>query len=82
MKTVITGQPKYIEKKLNTMRKQGYLVRGSHTHPDGSRTYTMEFPEEKMSYSKPSVVDKPTPQVEKSGGAVKKQNKSSTKHTW
>ena len=51
------------------------------TLSDGSKAYTMEFPEEKMSYSKPSVVDKPTPQVEKSGGAIKKRSKS-TKHTW
>jgi hypothetical protein len=81
MQKIITGQPKYIGKKLDAMKKEGYVVKKSHTFPDGSMVYTMEFPEEKMSYSNPSITNKNPPQVEKSGGAIKKRSKS-TKHTW
>jgi len=81
MKSVITGQPKYIDKKLNTMRKQGYVVQKSHTHPDGSRTYVLDLPSDKTFYGNTETINKDTPQTEKRGGVIKKHSKS-TKHTW
>jgi hypothetical protein len=90
MKSVITGQPKYVDKKLNTMRKQGYVVQKSHAHPDGSRTYVLELPTDKTTYGDNTddvnsmlrtFRKKDAPQTDKHGGSIKKSSKQ-TKHTW
>lgn len=87
MKSVITGQPKYVDKKLDAMRKRGYVITKSHTHPDGNKTYVLDLPEDKKVFGDTEYVNrilqsrKDAPQTEKHGGSIKKHSKS-TKHTW
>ena len=69
-KNVVTGQPKYISKRVADLQKAGWNIAKSHTHPDGSKTYVLEQDMPEWSADK----KEPPPEGLAKGGKVKSGN--------